>query len=516
VDHLFETKPELHPQLKKLYRPGTGRPRVEEQCPDLLQIIEEIAKAGGASDDRRRSTTIRPCLTLDDLREKIKQRGYDIKRTTLYYRLLPHRASSRDGRRHVYTVPVRLRRAQNDDHGRHEDGHFATATIRYVKDLASIFGNDCVFYLSQDDKCKVPFGLPAAKIQASMVMHLDYRIRLPDHDWIVAPRHQLIPSVYAACLLSEDGDLGYSGPTYIAIRSAKHDLSTAASHALDFDRLVCLNEFEKVARDQTGQVKPIVIVTVDGGPDENPRFPKTLVASIKKFKKYNLDALFILTHAPGQSAYNIVERRMAPLSHDLAGLILPHDYFGSHLTESGVTANIDLEKLNFRKAGQILAERWNKSVIDGFSCVAEICAEDEAEEGHEFRVRASDEYYQDNAHAPREKFGEQLKDDIDEYWCATHVLQTQYILQIIRCNSVECCGEWRSNYVEIFPHRFLPSPVPFERTPYGIRIAEKDYQKGQFYGSLFQRIQFHGVVIQHTQVKRKKNIFICYYSSTIE
>ncbi len=86
MDNLLESKPELHPQLTKLYRRGVGRPRVEEQCPDLLQIIEEIAKVGGASDDRRRSETIRPCLTLDDLREKIKQRGYDIKRTTLYYR----------------------------------------------------------------------------------------------------------------------------------------------------------------------------------------------------------------------------------------------------------------------------------------------------------------------------------------------------------------------------------------------------------------------------------------------
>ena len=45
----------------------------------------------------------------------------------------------------INTVPVRLRRAQNDEHGKHEDGHFATATIRYMKDLASIFGNDCVF-----------------------------------------------------------------------------------------------------------------------------------------------------------------------------------------------------------------------------------------------------------------------------------------------------------------------------------------------------------------------------------
>jgi len=522
--------------LNKLYRRGAGRPRIEEQCPDLLQIIEEIAKVGGASDDKRRTETIRPCLTLDDLREKIRQRGYDIKRTTLYYRLLPHRAKSIDGRRHVHTVPVRLRRAQNDEHGKHEDGHFATATIRYIKDLASVFGNDCVFYLSQDDKCKVPLGLPAARVQAPMLMHLDYRIRLPDHDWTVAPRHQLTPSVYAACLLSEDGDLGYSGPTYIAIRSAKHDLSSAESHATDFDKLVGLKEFEKVARDEHGNVKPIVIITVDGGPDENPRFPKTLVASIRKFKKYNLDAMFVLTHAPGQSAYNIVERRMAPLSHDLAGLILPYDHFGSHLNDSGVTTNVDLEKLNFRKAGQILAETWNQSVIDSFPCVAEyinppatsdderrsldvkfvmdqllreVCADEEAEEGHEFRISARDEYYQENARQTREKFGDQPKYDIDEYWCAMHVLQTQYTLQIIRCNSVECCGQWRSNYIEIFPHRFLPAPVPFERTPYGIRMAEKDYQKGQFYGSLFQRIQFHGVVIQHTQSEMIPFDFCC-------
>ena len=135
-----------------------------------------------------------------------------------------------------------------------------------------------------------------------------------------------------------------------------------------------------------------------------------------------------------------------------------------------------------------------------------VCAEEEAEEGHEFRVSARDEYYQENARAPREKFGEQPKYDIDEYWCAMHVLQTQYTLQIVRCNSVECCGSWRSNYIEVFPHRFLPSPVPFERTPYGVRMADKDYQKGQFYGSLFQRIQFHGVVIQHTQVNFKKFI----------
>ena len=41
--------------------------------------------------------------------------------------------------------------------------------------------------------------------------------------------------------------------------------------------------------------------------------------------------------------------------------------------------------------------------------------------------------------------------------------------------------------------------MPFERTPRGIAMADRDYQKGIFYGSLIQRIQFHGVVMQHTQ-----------------
>ncbi len=171
--------------------------------------------------------------------------------------------------------------------------------------------------------------------------------------------------------MNDNNDVGYSGPTYIAIRSAKHDRSDANSHACDFDRLVELKEFEKAARDYTGQIKPIVIITVDGGPDENPRFPKTLMAAIRKFRKYNLDALFVLTHAPGQSAYNVVERRMAPLSHDLAGLILPHDHFGTHLNDSGVTVNPELERTNFKKAGEVLAEVWCGSVIDDYPVIAE-------------------------------------------------------------------------------------------------------------------------------------------------
>lgn len=110
-------------------------------------------------------------------------------------------------------------------------------------------------------------------------MHLDYQVCLPDHDWVVAERHKLIPSVYAAVEVESvqfgiRTAVGYSGPTYIAIRSGKHDSSTASSHALDFQTLLELDEFRKFAKTPAGDVKPDVIITVDGGPDENPRYAK--------------------------------------------------------------------------------------------------------------------------------------------------------------------------------------------------------------------------------------------------
>lgn len=101
-------------------------------------------------------------------------------------------------------------------------------------------GPDACFFLSQDDKARVPLGLPAANKQARVATHLQYRVSLPDHDWVVAERHKLIPSVYAACVVVESKVL-YNGPTYVSIRSGKHDSSTAKTHLSDFNKLVWMD-----------------------------------------------------------------------------------------------------------------------------------------------------------------------------------------------------------------------------------------------------------------------------------
>ena len=79
-----------------------------------------------------------------------------------------------------------------------------------------------------------------------------------------------------------------------------------------------------------------------------------------------MDALIHGVNAAGLSAFNPVERRMAPLSRDLAGIILPHDHFGNHLNNDGTTAGVELEKENFYKAAEVLSEEIESEKKVGF------------------------------------------------------------------------------------------------------------------------------------------------------
>lgn len=100
----------------------------------------------------------------------------------------------------------------------------------------------------------MPIGITAAHKQSPILMSMEYPVRLPDHDWVVAERHKLVPSVYAGLTIDSrklDGstaNIKYSGPTYVAIRSGKHSGSTAATHAFDFNTLLKLEAFDPVMR----------------------------------------------------------------------------------------------------------------------------------------------------------------------------------------------------------------------------------------------------------------------------
>ena len=308
-------------KLKNFTHTSSGRPPLEDTYPDLHQAIVALATAGAGADFRRRTDVLNACKSLNELHAGLLAEGYILSCQAAYLRVIPKRSDSHEGKRHVHTVPVKIRRAQNNLRNKRQDANFCFATKQYMKDIVSLFGAKNVFVLSVNDKAKVPIGVTAANKQTPLIMHVNYEIRLPNHDFVKATKHKLTPSVYAACKIRSTSsktapEISYSWPTYIAIRSGKHDSCTAYSHGRDFDYALELEEFQSVVKNE-GEIKPVAMIFSGGGPDENPRFPKTLDVAVQHFKKHNFDALLISKHAPGLSAYNQVERRMAPLSKAL-------------------------------------------------------------------------------------------------------------------------------------------------------------------------------------------------------
>ena len=56
-------------------------------------------------------------------------------------------------------------------------------------------------------KLNVPIGLTTANNQASMPTHMEYQVALPNHDFVVIPKHKFIPSVIGDMKLVKSKDL---------------------------------------------------------------------------------------------------------------------------------------------------------------------------------------------------------------------------------------------------------------------------------------------------------------------
>ena len=91
---------------------------------------------------------------------------------------MPANTRHKDGKRHVRIGPVKLCRPQNNQRKPHIDAHFAMASVKYARDLAELFSDEYVFFLSQDDKARVPIGLDFYKKQDVMLMRFEYKVSL--------------------------------------------------------------------------------------------------------------------------------------------------------------------------------------------------------------------------------------------------------------------------------------------------------------------------------------------------
>ena len=90
------------------------------------------------------------------------------------------------------------------------------------------------------------------------------------------------------------------------------------------------------------EAKSILIFMSDGASGKVPRYLKPLQTAATLFKELELDVVLHGVNAAGLTAFNPVERRMTPLSHDLVEIVLPHDSYSNHLDETGKTIDVEL------------------------------------------------------------------------------------------------------------------------------------------------------------------------------
>ena len=110
------------------------------------------------------------------------------------------------------------------------------------------------------------------------------------------------------------------------------------------------------------------------------------------------------------------------LSKKLSGVILPHDYLGTHLDNSNNTVDEELELQNFEHVGEINDDPIVADFVGG--------------ELLDITITKSEE------------------------WKANHVRESQYLLQTVKCTGTACCSPFQSSYLKIMKNRFLPPTLP--------------------------------------------------------
>ena len=88
-----------------------------------------------------------------------------------------------------------------------------------LEELAGLLGAVDVTFHSQHSKAKVSIGVTATSKQAPLLMHMEYKVTLLDHDYVIAPQHKLISFIIGDMGVREkdfSGDVvTYSGPMYL-------------------------------------------------------------------------------------------------------------------------------------------------------------------------------------------------------------------------------------------------------------------------------------------------------------
>lgn len=131
--------------------------------------------------------------------------------------------------------------------------------------------------------------------------------------------------------------LTYSGPTNLSIQFLKQDKVDSYAGFDELNFILGLDSFKPFLIQNNDDLKLTWVFTRDG--QDGPQFPTTWKAWIRFFKESNVDFIVAGCNATSIFGYHFIEQRTATLSKRLAGIVLLHDTYGTHLDDNGKTTD---------------------------------------------------------------------------------------------------------------------------------------------------------------------------------
>lgn len=147
-----------------------------------------------------------------------------------------------------------------------------------------------------------------------------------------------------------------TSPSWIVNRVAKFHPSTAFSYVEDLENIFKIHSHGKSG----------VFLSVNGGPDWNPRSNIVFLSMGRLWERLDLDYLFITINLPRFSAYNPIEHYWSPRAKDISGFVflatLPSE--SKAPTEASEIAEV------YNTAAKQLSQLWDGKTFDGWNVCA--------------------------------------------------------------------------------------------------------------------------------------------------
>src|SRR5204863_2818790 len=148
---------------------------------------------------------------------------------------------------HHHLANIAIASVSRDEKKEHLNEHYCLASVKGAKQFAALFPSHSII-ISQDDKAKVPLGIPAVGRTFQTIQSSREPVTLPDHDFPIGMQQKLIPSVYLLINPKNTNDTFRNGQLSIFIRPQYQVGTSSATHMSDLNSLTQDARFDEILK----------------------------------------------------------------------------------------------------------------------------------------------------------------------------------------------------------------------------------------------------------------------------